>query len=258
LKTYYVKAGHGDTLVLLHGASPGACSLVSWSPVLDGFAEMGFEVFAFDQPGYGLTDNPQEYSFDFQEKHARAFLDLMGGGRYHALGNSRGGNIAARLALEDPRLDRLIISGTSGLTPAPPEVSQAAAEHSALLRDLEPSLESIRNLSRVTIRNTDLVTDELVRLRYEMASGKNREAQLKRRAAAGPRAIEEEFRGLRQKLLVLWGMQDGSTPVEAALPICEAIPTAEAHLFNNCGHWPQWDHPQRYLAVVRDFLTKPG
>src|SRR5262249_52589280 len=102
LKTFYIRAGQGDLLVLLHGASPGACTLVSWSPVIDRFAAMGFDVIAFDQPGYGLTDNASDFSFDMQEKHARAFLDHLQLPRYHALGNSRGGYIGARLALEDP------------------------------------------------------------------------------------------------------------------------------------------------------------
>jgi pimeloyl-ACP methyl ester carboxylesterase len=203
-----------------------------------------------------LTDNPEDYAFDVQEKHARAFLDLMDLPRYHALGNSRGGHIAARLALEDRRLDRLIVSGTSGLTPTAPDIAAANADHSTLLRTLEPSLESIRNLSRVTVRNNDLVTDEFVQLRYEMSSGKNAEAQAKRRDGPGPRPIEEDFPKIRNKLLVLWGMQDGSSPVEAALPIVQSISGAECHLFNNCGHWPQWDHTERYVAVVNDFLTK--
>ena len=30
IRTYYVRVGSGPPVVLIHGASPGACALVAW------------------------------------------------------------------------------------------------------------------------------------------------------------------------------------------------------------------------------------
>ncbi|MCH7570787.1 MAG: hypothetical protein IH919_09530, partial [Deltaproteobacteria bacterium] len=53
LKTFYLQAGGGHPVLLIHGAAPGACSLVSWKRNIDSLAASGFEVYAVDQPGFG-------------------------------------------------------------------------------------------------------------------------------------------------------------------------------------------------------------
>ena len=101
LRTFYIKAGGGHPIVLCHGGSPGTCSSVNWKLNIEPLAAAGFAVYAFDQPGFGLTDNPNDYSLDFRFAHSRAFVDKMKIGRYHVMGNSMGAYLAARLALED-------------------------------------------------------------------------------------------------------------------------------------------------------------
>ena len=58
IKTFLVSAGSGHPLILIHGASPGASSLVNWKLNLEPLADFGFAVYAYDQPGFGYTDNP--------------------------------------------------------------------------------------------------------------------------------------------------------------------------------------------------------
>jgi pimeloyl-ACP methyl ester carboxylesterase len=77
LRTFYFQVGSGHPLVLVHGGSPGTCSSVNWKLNIDPLAAAGFTVYAFDQPGFGLTDNPADYSLDFRVRHGKSFIDAM-------------------------------------------------------------------------------------------------------------------------------------------------------------------------------------
>jgi 2-hydroxy-6-oxonona-2,4-dienedioate hydrolase len=255
LRTYYVKLGSGPPVVLIHGASPGASTLVAWKLNLEPLAAAGFTVYAYDQPGFGYSDNPRDYSLEYRVAHAKAFLEAMRLERFHVVGNSVGGYIAARIALEDPRA-RSFVTTTSG-TLAPPGSAESQAlgkQHARDLAEFTPGLENMRELTSHTIYNPALVTDETVRERHEMSVGKNYEAQRNRRAAAGARPIHDELRNMPVKSLLLWGNNDAGVTVERGLLLFQCLPNAEFHLFDKCGHWVMWDHAERFNSLVADFL----
>ncbi len=58
LKTRYIEQGSGPAVVLLHGASLGSSADV-FARNLPTLARAGLRVIAYDQPGFGLTDNPR-------------------------------------------------------------------------------------------------------------------------------------------------------------------------------------------------------
>jgi 2-hydroxy-6-oxonona-2,4-dienedioate hydrolase len=59
LKTRYLEEGSGPEVLLLHGASLGSSADV-WERNLAPLARHGLRALAFDQPGFGLTDNPPD------------------------------------------------------------------------------------------------------------------------------------------------------------------------------------------------------
>jgi pimeloyl-ACP methyl ester carboxylesterase len=257
LRTFYVKKGTGPAVFLVHGAAPGATAWVNWGPAIDGLAAAGFTVYAFDQAGFGRTDNPPDYSLEFRVAHAQAFVDAIGVARYSLIGNSVGGYIVARLALVAPeRLHRLVIVASATLAPPGGAETQARfQDHARELREFEPSLENMRQLTRGTLFNPALVTDELVRERYEMSLGKNLEAHHARAATPPARPVHEELRGLPVKTLLVWGANDRGGTLEKALLLFRTVPGAELHVFDQCAHWPQWDHTARFTALVGSFLA---
>jgi len=255
LKTFYIKAGDGYPIVLCHGGSPGTCSSVNWKLNIDPLAAAGFAVYAFDQPGFGLTDNPKDYSLDFRFVHARAFIDLMKIERYHVMGNSMGAYLAARLALEDARAQRLVLVSSNTLAPKGSLESQAKSKkHAEELRAYAPSFENMLKMTQGTLYRQDLVTEELVRERYEMSTGKNYDAQLARPNAAKSKSLDEQLPHLKAKTLILWGRNDHGTSLDQAVLLFQKIPQSELHIFDQCAHWVQWDHAARFNALVTDFL----
>lgn len=254
IRTFYIKAGSGTPVLLFHGGSPGGCSVVNWGLNIEPLAASGFTVYAFDQPGYGNSDSPEDYSVEYRVRHTRGFIDALKLDQFHLIGNSLGAYFAAKIALEDQRTKRLVLVGSGVLAPkGSPQAEAMAKEQSARLRDYTPTIENARSLSMATLFNRELVTEELVQERYAM-SVKNFEAQLKRREAPPPKPIQEELRNLKVKTLIIWGNNDRGAAVERALPLFQMIPGAELHIFDQCAHLVQWDQASRFHRIVVDFL----
>ncbi|HEY1266950.1 MAG TPA: alpha/beta hydrolase [Candidatus Binatia bacterium] len=254
VRTFYIKAGDGPAVLLVHGGSPGASAAINWKLNIDALAAAGFTVYAYDQPGFGRTDNPTDFSMEYRVAHAQAFVRAVGLERFHVIGNSQGSYIAARLALEESGARAFVTTPSGSLAPAGSPESQALAKrHNAELREYTPSIENMRKLTLGTLFNHQLVTDEVVRERYEMSTGKNFEAQKMREAAPRPKPIRDELRRLKRALIV-WGKNDRGVSVERGILLFESIPGAEFHLFDNCAHWAQWDRAERFNRIVADFL----
>ncbi len=259
LRTFYIQAGHGQPLVLFHGGSPGTCTTINWKPNIEPLAAAGFAVYAYDQPGFGLTDNPADFSMEFRVAHAKAFVDAMKLENFHVMGNSMGAYLAARLALEDSRVNRLVLVSSNTLAPKGSAESQAKSKkHAEELRAYTPSIENMRKMTLGTLYSRELVTDELVRERYEMSAGKNYDAQQKRADAPRARGLEEELFRLNVKTLILWGQNDHGTSLEQAVLLFQKIPNAELHIFDRCAHWVQWDQAARFNRLVTDFFKAAG
>ncbi|MCR2783220.1 MULTISPECIES: alpha/beta hydrolase [unclassified Microbacterium] len=58
--------------------------------------------------------------------------------------------------------------------------------------------------------------------------------------------------------LVVVGRHDWRTPVQASAAIADGIPAAELVVFEQSGHSPQLEEPEKFQAVVRDFLDRAG
>ena len=58
--------------------------------------------------------------------------------------------------------------------------------------------------------------------------------------------------------LVVVGRHDWRTPVSASEDIARRIPNAELVVFEESGHSPQLEEPEKFQAVVRDFLRRAG
>jgi 2-hydroxy-6-oxonona-2,4-dienedioate hydrolase len=256
IRTYYLRLGSGPAVVLIHGASPGACSLVNWGLNLEPLAASGLSIIAFDQPGFGYSENLTDPSLEFRVTHARAFIKQLNLDRFHLIGNSQGAYIATRIALEEPKTDKLILVSSGTLAPRGSTEAQALSrEHADELRKYTPSLENCRALTLGTLFRKELVTDDLVRLRHEMSTGKNLEAHSQRRNAPSPRPLVNQLPGLKAKTLILWGKDDRGAALERGLALFQQIPGAEFHAFDSCAHWVQWDQATRFHRIVADFLA---
>lgn len=67
----------------------------------------------------------------------------------------------------------------------------------------------------------------------------------------------KELRALPVPALVIYGTADASwTGGPTADRICGLIPGCTAVAFNWSGHWPYLEEPERFQAVLVDFLSR--
>ena len=59
-------------------------------------------------------------------------------------------------------------------------------------------------------------------------------------------------------VLVVWGTHDMVIPASHAGRAKEAMPGCRVELFDGAGHYPHLDDPDRFAALLRDFITTTG
>jgi len=253
-RTHYVVMGEGPSVLLVHGQAPSSSLGVIWGPTIPRLAAAGFKVFAFDQVGFGYSAHPAEYTIWPRLEHTKAFIEAMGLDRYSMWTASDAGYIAASIALEDQRVEKLIIMANATVSPRAPGDNEGDLRARAAERaDFHPTPEGVRARLLHSIMDPAAVTDELVEEAYAVSTGQNFEAIVGRQKAKRPPAIYDDLWKLQARVLVLWGDEDGGGAGRGEA-LAEKIPGSELHIFHQSGQWPQWDHPDRTLTLATEFL----
>lgn len=261
IRTAYFRAGRGPRVVLLHGGAPGACSEVNWCCTFDDLVEAGFDVLAYDQPGFGRTAEPTEHSIEFRYAHLVALLRVFGIERATIVGNSIGG-LLAMLLYHRHEHHKILVGRLVLIAPLPhfPLQASTRARYSAYrqrLTSLEPSYESVRELCSNTFADIGRIPDSLVLRRLEMMQGAHWDSVLARRRAGndfdGDGLAEAKCDALT---LVIWGLQDRSIPPEVGLEFMPRLQRGEFVFMQGAGHWPQIELADDVNALLIDFLAR--
>jgi 2-hydroxy-6-oxonona-2,4-dienedioate hydrolase len=260
VRTAYYRAGTGPTVLLLHGGAPGACSDLHWFRNFGALVAAGYEVVAFDQPGFGYSGAPPDWSLEFRYRHALAVLRWLGRKPVYLIGNSIGGLLATLLAhrLEaDPGLsvDGVVLVAPTVHFERGERAREKSRQHGQRLAGVQQNFESVQALCRNTFHNADRASDELVRLRLRMLEGDNWLAYRKRTEAGNdftPGSVRDA--PLKVPALVVWGLNDASVPAELGIAAIEHFANAQFLFLPHCGHWPQTEHPPAFNRAALGFL----
>lgn len=265
---FFVEAGSGPALVLLHGGGPGAAGITNYSRNIDALATR-HRVIVPDMPGYGRSakgidkDDPFGYLADMM----RGMLDELDIDSAHLIGNSYGGAAALRLALDTPhRVGRLVLMGPGG-------IGTTRALPTAGLRSLlsyygggGPSRAKLATFIRnYLVYDGNSVPDELIDVRYAASIDPEVVANPPLTRPSGPMALRTLWRmdltrdsrlaHLRTPTLVLWG-RDDKVNRPAGGPLLQSImPNAELVMTSHTGHWMQWERATLFNQLVTEFLS---
>ncbi|MEN0108007.1 MAG: alpha/beta hydrolase [Pseudomonas sp.] len=258
-KTNYHEAGAGKPLVLLHGSGPGVSGWSNWASSMPAFSD-AWRVIVPDIAGFGFTEFHQDTKYDIKlwVAHLVGILDALDIEKASFIGNSFGGAVAIGLALFAPeRVDKLVLLGT----PAG-EFVQTPGLRGAWV--YEPSLENMRALMQLFPYDPSIITDDLVRSRFEASARPGSQQALRKlipKPADEGETIVKGFPAaalakISAPTLVVHGREDRVVPPACGQLIANSIPNADLHLFGQCGHWVQSEQPRRFVALVRDFLSE--
>jgi pimeloyl-ACP methyl ester carboxylesterase len=258
IRTNYLEAGSGDTVLMLHGSGPGVSAQANWQHNVPALAQR-FRVLAPDIVGFGATERPDSivYSLRGWTAHVWAFLDALGTESARVVGNSLGGRIALQMAADHPdRITKMVLMGTPG-------VGMTPTEGLAALRAYEPSHDAMRDLLRNYFAvNPAMITDDLVKIRYEasIADGAYEAYRAMffdpRHAGSALGITEDEVRAIATPILLIHGREDKVVPLQVSVTMVGLLPNADLHVFSACGHWTQIERADEFSAVVCDYLAR--
>jgi pimeloyl-ACP methyl ester carboxylesterase len=266
-------AGSGPALLLIHGVG---CDSRSWEPVLAKLAQR-FTVIAPDLLGHGESDKPRaDYSLPAFANGMRDLLAALGIDRVTVVGHSFGGGVAMQFAYQYPQLvERVVLVSAGGVAQ---DVSIAlrlaampmGAEALAMLRapGVMPAIRGFGRAVGSLLGSTKLGRDAADVV--EMLEGFQDPAGL----AAFARTLRSvvDARGQFVTMLdrtylvqslpvqIIWGEDDLIIPVDHAHKAHETIPGSRVEIFEESGHMPFHDHPDRFVEVVERFIdsTQPS
>jgi len=254
--------GTGPPVVLIHGSFS---SLHTWQPWEDSLS-LKFTTVSMDLPGHGLTgpDTHGKYSQDHYTEVVFSIADQLGLDTFTVAGNSMGGNVAYRMALQRPeRISKLILVDAAG---APSDTSfrlSASADRPFIFTMLANPVMR-KALTRLTPRflfksilkgvfsDPSQISESLVDRYYDlMLREGNREATALR-LGGGRNATPKG--NITCPTLILWGANDQWIPVSVGHRFHEAIPGSTMAIMENTGHVPMEERPAESYAIVKEFL----
>ncbi|WEL53771.1 alpha/beta fold hydrolase [Pseudomonas kermanshahensis] len=262
LQLHYNDLGEGaETVVMLHGSGPGASGWANFNRNIEPLLAAGFRVVLMDCPGWSKSDpivNRGSRS-DLNATALKGLLDVLGLERVHILGNSMGGHSAVAFTLSYPeRVGKLVLmgGGTGGASPFVPMPTEGIKLINALYR--EPTIDNLKKMMNVFVYDPSDLTEELFQTRLDnMLSRRDHLENFTASLAANPKQFPDfsaRLGEIKAKTLVIWGRNDRFVPMDVGLRLIAGIANSELHVFNNCGHWAQWEHADTFNRLVLDFL----
>ena len=67
--------------------------------------------------------------------------------------------------------------------------------------------------------------------------------------------LSQRLGEIRAKTLATHGANDRFVPLDHSLKLVKGITDCRLVVFNNCGHWAQWEHADEFNRIAIDFLS---
>lgn len=265
-KVFVSEQGTGFPVIMLHGGGPGASGLSNYSRNIDAFARH-FRVIVPDMIGYGGSTKGVDRADQFGD-NAEAMLGLMGALRIkqaHLVGNSLGGAVSMRMALDQPSaVASMVLMGPGGIGTTRSLPTRGLNHLLNYYGGSGPSLEKLRTFIReYLVYDGSQVPDEVIRKRYESSIDPQVLVAPPLRRPNGLSAAlrmdltrDARLKKCQTPTLVVWGRDDkvnrpsGGARLQASLANCDLI------LFSKTGHWAQWERSDEFNAATTAFLLR--
>jgi pimeloyl-ACP methyl ester carboxylesterase len=260
MRTHYLEAGEGPSVVLLHSGEFGGCAELSWEYLIPDLARH-FRVIAPDWLGFGKTAKVH----DFESKRARMmshlvrFVQVLALEHSYFIGNSMGASFLLAMAAEKPcRLPIKKLAAISGGGFMPDN------EHRRNLLSYDGSSQAMVALLKAIFENPVWYTDgAYVERRRQMsllpgawesvAAARFKSPVTEARSEFGqPDLIP--YSQIAAPTLLIAGAKDRLREPGYAAPVAAKIPDGHYVVLPSSGHCPQIEDPKAVFGHLLTFL----
>lgn len=190
----------------------------------------------------------EDCSIDSVTRMTAEFLRGHVGGPSILVGNSFGGHVALKIALEHPELvSGLVLAGASGLlertmvSTLTPRVSREWLE---------------RKIGELFYDKSFMREADLDRAHRELTDRGGTRAMIKLSSSARKDYLGERIPEIAAPTLLIWGRQDVVTPPEAATEFQSKLRDSRMAWFDGCGHAPMIECPDQFAEALLGFAAE--
>lgn len=256
INMYYEVHGQGEPLVMIAGFS---ADHFTWLPVVE-LLKSSYQIILLDNRGAGQTDVPDEpYTIQQMADDVMMLCHGLGINKANFIGSSMGGFILQQLAHDYPGLVKSAIIANSAITidsvfhlyvAAQYELMQANAPKPALLKASSCWAFSYQFLTQPRMM------DQLVELNMQNPFPFSMQGYAGQYAALGAFNSRAFAPAIRVPVMVVGADQDLIFSERTTRELASHIPGAIYRLFDECGHLPMIEYPEKFSALVKDFIAK--
>lgn len=260
--THYELGGpkDGKPIVLVHGFS---VPFFIFDPLFDFLTNAGFRVLRYDLLGRGYSDRPNtQYDAHLFVKQLKELLDALGLSDITLLGLSMGGPVTISFIDQYPRFVRKHVlidpAGAKGVGLGWLLKITKIPFVGELLIALFGSKNMIKSIAS-DFFDPELVTTFQTKYKIQMEYKGFKRAILSTMRNGMLGSFLETYKkvgALKKPTLIFWGMNDETTPYKDHSLILQALPHAEFHAIEHCGHIPHYEKPEIFNPILLEFLSK--
>jgi pimeloyl-ACP methyl ester carboxylesterase len=248
-------------LLFIHGLGASwQCWLLNLAYFMD-----THRCIAPDLPGFGESPLPHgKISIDGFARTVDGVCDALGIDATAVVGNSMGGFVGADLAISyATRVQRLVLVSPAGITSehlsrrplvTAARLLAAAEVRLASRRDAFVRRPQLRRLAlQFVVRYPERLSGPLT---WELVNGSGRKGFVPALDALIGYSIRDRLPQIECPVLLVWGTNDMLVPLGDAERYEQLIgPNARKVIFEDTGHVPMIERPNRFNPLVADFLA---
>ena len=255
-------------IILLHGFNGSLFNFERMVPLLS----KEFRLISIDLPGFGLTGAipSMDYSTQNSILVINELTSYLGLEKFSIAGNSMGGGIAWRYALENPeKTQSLILLASSGIYSSEERLQIEESERESplvwkLMRSnfvsyflslYTPKFFATQGL-KTSVYDPNLATEEIANQFHELTLMQgSREAILSRFSKQNYNDEKPDIlKKIQAPTLIIHGEEDNIISFKSSINLDQYIQNSQLMIYPKIGHLPMYETPTRVANDIKNFL----
>lgn len=255
LQVHSMEYGSGFPVLFLHGSGPGASAISNFRNNYRAIADAGYRAILVDTIGYGQSSKPVDHLYHLNSvtQSLAAFVDRSNITRCAIVGNSLGGAMGLRLALDRPDLVAALVAlAPGGLAEFPAYLAMPGIQGLMRVGTMDqPQIEDLRQLFGLQLYDPAKISEEILKERLAVARTQPKSVFSTLRTPS----MVNELNLIKCPVLAFWGYNDNFCPVGTHAVLLEKIERVRVIQFSHCGHWVQVEYPEIFNRETINFLN---